>query len=119
MKVIGYSKYIKNFIDYKRSKKDISGNIFLEMLEKYFIKNIMDEEEIQEYEKLDKIKNNNINYEENANDNLMNIETNENEEKNNENENKNEINDFIDLREILSEEVFNEAKKDVFYIDNK
>ena len=119
LKVIGYSKYIKNFIDYKRSKKDISGNIFLEMLEKYFIKNIMDEEEIEEYEKLDKIKNNNINYEENANDNLMNVETNENEEKKNENENKNEINDFIDLREILSEEVFKEAKKEIFYINNK
>ena len=108
LKVIGYSKYVTNFINFKRSKKDYSGNIFLEMLEKYFVNNIMEKEEIDEYEKLNKAKNIDFDNEES-----------ENVDYSNENENKNEMNDFIDLREILSEEMFNEAKKDILYKDNK
>jgi hypothetical protein len=115
LKVIGYSKYVTNFINFKRSKKDYSGNIFLEMLEKYFVNSIMDKEEIDEYEKLNKVKNIDFSNEENENIDY----SNENEEKYNENENKDEINDFIDLREILSEEMFNEAKKDILYKKNK
>ena len=115
LKVIGYSKYVTNFINFKRSKKDYSGNIFLEMLEKYFVNSIMDKEEIDEYEKLNKVKNIDFSNEENENIDY----SNENEEKYNENENKDEINDFIDLREILSEEMFKEAKKDILYKENK
>ena len=122
LKVIGYSKYIANFIYYKEMNEGFSGNIFLEMLEKYFMLNIMDDEEKKEYENLNKIKS--INYEDNDdnnNNNLMNIDPNENENgcKNNEKENKIDINEFIDLRNILSEEEFNTAKQAKFFKDNK
>ena len=118
LKVIGYSKYIKIFIDFKERNKDYSGNNFLESLEKYFTNNIMNEEEITEYENLNKIKN--IDFDNNDNENdkkLMNIEQIENEVKNDENENKNN-NEFIDLRVILSEEQFLKVKQDKFYKDN-
>ena len=67
LKVIGYSKYIKIFIDFKERNKDYSGNNFLESLEKYFTNNIMNEEEITEYENLNKIKN--IDFDNNDNEN--------------------------------------------------
>ena len=114
LKIIGYSKYVKNFIDYKEMKKDYSGNFFLENLEKYFIDKIMDEEEIVEYEQLCKLKNINYDDDNEKKDKLMNIDFNEKENKNNQNEELNQ-NEFIDLREILSEEQFNLAKQDYFF----
>jgi len=57
LKFIGYSEYVSNFIKYKDIKKDSSGNSFLEILEKYFLENILDEEQKIEYEKLCKLKN--------------------------------------------------------------
>ena len=48
LKVIGYSEYVSQFIRYKDIKKDFSGNSFLEILEKYFLENVMDEEQIKE-----------------------------------------------------------------------
>ena len=105
LKVVGYSKYIKNFLEYKEIKKDFSGNNFLEILEKYFINKIMDEEEKEEYEKLCKLKiTNQI-----ENDNDINlVKSNEQES----NSNMEDINEFIDLRELLTEEQFNKAQKE-------
>ena len=119
LKVIGYSKYIKIFIDFRGKNKDISGNNFLEILEKYFRNNILNEEELTEYENLNKIKN--IDYDDNDNEkdnNLMNIEQNENEIKNDENKININDNEFIDLRTILTEEQFLKVKQDKFLNDN-
>ena len=52
LKIIGYSEFLSNFFKFKELKKDFSGNIFLENLEKYFVENIMDDEEKEEFEKL-------------------------------------------------------------------
>ena len=105
LKVVGYSKYIKNFLEYKEIKRDFSGNNFLEILEKYFINKIMDEEEKEEYEKLCKLKI--TNQVENEND--ISLDKSNEQESNN---NMEDINGFIDLRELLTEEQFNKAKKE-------
>ena len=105
LKVIGYSEYIRNLVEYKNLKKDFSGNIFLENLEKFFLENIMDEEEKIEYENLNK-----KNEEENNNTNFIN-------EKKDDGLNKGikDIdNEFIDLRDVLTEDKFNKVKTDIF-----
>jgi len=102
LKVIGYSEYVSNFIKYKDIKKDSSGNSFLEILEKYFLENVLDEEQKKEYEKLCKLKN--IKGDEENHNNLTenNLQS-QSEDIKDENkkmgiENNNEL---IDLREIL------------------
>ena len=107
LKVIGYSDYIRNFVNFKKIKKDFSGNIFLENLEQYFIDNVMDETEKEEYENLNK-KNNQNELDK------MNIINNEKKDNDIDGE-KLEENGFIDLRNVLSEEKFNETKRDIFY----
>lgn len=125
LKVIGYSEYIKNFIEFREAKKDYSGNSFLEILEKHFITNILDEDEVKEYDQLCKLKNltnndyDNDNYIKNQ---LMNGDSNinENEKKDKESENNIKLkidNEFIDIREILSNEEFNKVKQDK-YLEN-
>ena len=41
--------FLTNFVKFKELKKDFSGNIFLENLEKFFVENIMDDEEKEEF----------------------------------------------------------------------
>ena len=109
LKIIGYSEFLSNFIKFKELKKDFSGNIFLENLEKYFVENIMDDEEKEEFEKL--TKKNKLNEIENKNIFI-------NNEKDKDNFSKEKIecdNDFIDLREVLNEQKFMEAQKDIYF----
>ena len=116
LKVIGYSEYVSHFIRYKDIKKDSSGNSFLEILEKYFLENVMDEEQIKEYEKLCKLKN--IKGDEENHNNVEEKELQAESEDNKDDNKKMELennNELIDLREILSEEQFNKAKKDNFF----
>ena len=110
MKVIGYSDYVRYFVEYKDLKKDFSGNIFLENLENFFIENVMDDEEKLEYENLNK---NNSQNENNITLNIINENFNGNDNKNE--KEINPENDFIDLREVLTEEKFFEAQKDIFF----
>ena len=116
LKVVGYSKYIKTFLEFKEMKKDFSGNNFLEILEKYFLNKIMETEEIEEYEKLCKLKS--INYNENEDDKEDNI-INTSEYENKINIVENDVNEFVDLREILTEEQFNKVKQQYIFNDNK
>ena len=111
-KVVGYNEYIRNFIDYRRLVKDFTGNIFLENLEKYFLENVMDEDGKIEYE--------NLNKKTNEESELININLINNENEINDiNKEKTEgENKFFDLREVLSEDAFNEIKQDVFF-ENK
>ena len=88
--------------------------MFLEILEKNFINNIMNEDEIKEYEELCKIKN--INNNDNS-DEIMDVDSNINGEKDNDNIKMKIDDEFIDIREILSEEKFNEVRKDNFLND--
>ena len=109
LKIIGYSEYLKNFVIYKQRKKDYSGNILLENLENYFVENIMDEKEKEEYENVNKI--NIIDEGE-----KINVDINEKKDSNIEQEHIGLINnDFVDLRQVLTEENFNKVKKDVFF----
>ena len=110
MKVIGYSDYVRYFVEYKDLKKDFSGNIFLENLENFFIENVMDDEEKLEYENLNK---NNSQNENNITLNIINENYNGNDNKNE--KEINQENDFIDLREVLTEGKFFEAQKDIFF----
>ena len=112
-KIVGYNEYIRNLLNYKEVMKDFSGNIFLENLEKFFIENVLDEEGKIEYENMNKkedeynIKNININ------------SINNKKESNIIEEEKQQINNkFFDLRNILSEDTFNQIKKEVFYNEN-
>ena len=108
LKVIGYSEYIRNLVEYKNIKKDFSGNIFLENLEKFFLENIMDENEKIEYENLNK-----KNKEENDTSNISNIIN----EKMNESLDKGKIggeDEFIDIRNVLTEDKFNKVKTVIF-----
>ena len=111
-KVVGYNEYIRNFIDYRKLVKDFTGNIFLENLEKYFLENVMDEDGKIEYE--------NLNKKTNEESELININLINNEKKINDinKEKAEDENKFFDLRKVLSEDVFNEIKKDVFF-ENK
>ena len=109
LKIIGYSEFLSNFVKFKELKKDFSGNIFLENLEKFFIENIMDDEEREEFEKISK--KNKLNEFENKNISI-------NNEKNEDNTYKENIeceNDFIDLRQILTEEKFKDAIKEKYF----
>ena len=109
LKIIGYSEYLKNFVIYKQRKKDYSGNIFLENLENFFVENIMDEKEKEEYENVNKI--NIIDEGE-----KINVDINEKKDSNIEQEHIGLINnDFVDLRQVLTEENFNKVKNDVFF----
>ena len=114
LKIIGYSEYIRNFIDLKESKKEFSGNSFLEIIEKYFIQNIMDKEQIIEFEKLCKIKN--VNNDDKNENYLLGEYSEKEKEKENINQIKMDIEkEFIDLRKILSEEQFNKIKENIFF----
>ena len=106
LKVIGYSDYIRNLVEFKKIKKDFSGNIFLENLEKYFVENVMDENEKIDYENMNK--KNQEEYD------LINL-INENKKNDLDKDKIEESNEFIDLRCALSEEKFNEAQKDIFF----
>ena len=106
LKVIGYSDYIRNLVEFKKIKKDFSGNIFLENLEKYFVENVMDENEKIDYENMNK-----KNQEEYDLINLINGNKKNDLDKDKIEEN----NEFIDLRCALSEEKFKEAQKDIFF----
>ena len=109
LKIIGYSEYLKNFVIYKERKKDFSGNILLENLENYFVKNIMDEKEKEEYESMNKI---NIIDE----GDKINVDINEKKNNNFEQEHISLINnEFVDLRQALKEEKFIEVKNDIFF----
>ena len=111
-KIVGYNEYIRNFLNYKEVMKDFSGNIFLENLEKFFLENILDEDGKIEYEnmnkKTDEYNMNNLNQINNKK------EVNITENKKQELENK-----FFDLRNILSEDTFNQIKNEVFFDENK
>jgi len=108
LKIIGYSEYLKNFVIYKQRKKDYSGNILLENLENFFVENIMDEKEKEEYENVNKI---NI-----IEGEKINVDINEKKDSNIEQEHIGLINnDFVDLRQVLTEENFNKVKNDVFF----
>lgn len=107
---LNYSDYVRYFVEYKDLKKDFSGNIFLENLENFFIESVMDDEEKLEYENLNKNNNQNEN---NINLNIINENFNGNDNKNE--KEINQENDFIDLREVLTEEKFCEAQKDIFF----
>ena len=108
LKVIGYSDYIRNFVMFKDIKKDFSGNIFLENLEQFFLENILDEKEKEEFFKL--YKKDSLN--EGDNINIINNKT-IYDDKIMKEKLKFE-NEFIDLRQILTKEKFNEVKNDVF-----
>ena len=82
----------------------------------------MNEDEIKEYEELCKRKN--LKDNDNNTNILMDIDLNINGEKGNNIDNSNNEkmkvdNEFIDIREILSEEKFNEVKQDYFLDDLK
>ena len=103
LRVIGYSKYIRIFYEYKEKNENVEGDEFLIRLEKYFKENILDEDEKSEFINLC---NNNDNKEEYWSD-----------DNNTENEKKieNSIeNEFVNLGEILSEENFNKVNKDYY-----
>ena len=102
LRVIGYSKYIRIFYEYKEKNENIEGDDFLIKLEKYFKENILDEYEKSEFINLCINKDNKEEY--------CSDDDNENEEKI---ENRLE-NEFVDLRVILSEENFNKANKDYY-----
>ena len=109
LKIIGYSEYLKNFVTYKERKKDFSGNILLENLENYFLKNIMDEKEKEEYESMNKT--NIIDEGEKINE-----DNNDKKDGNIEQEHISLINnEFVDLRQVLTEEKFKQVKKDNFF----
>ena len=94
---------------YKERKKDFSGNILLENLENFFVQNIMDEKEKEEYESMNKT--NVIDEGE-----KINVDINEKKVDNIEKEHISLINnEFIDLRQVLTEEIFNEVTKDIFF----
>ena len=112
-KIVGYNEYIRNLLNYKEVMKDFSGNIFLENLEKFFIENVLDEEGKIEYENMNK-KEDEYNIK-NININLIN---NKKESNINEKEKQQINNKFCDLRNILSEDTFNQIKKEVFYNEN-
>ena len=110
LKIIGYSEYLKNFVIYKERKKDFSGNILLENLENFFVENIMDEKEKKQYESMNKT--NIIDEGEKINEN-----NNDKKDGNIEQEHISLINnEFVDLRQALTEEKFNEVKKDNFFV---
>jgi hypothetical protein len=94
---------------YKERKKDFSGNILLENLENFFVKNIMEEKEKEQYESMNKT--NIIDEGEKINEN-----NNDKKDGNIEQEHISLINnEFVDLRQVLTEEKFNEVKKDNFF----
>ena len=105
LRVIGYSKYIRIFNEYKEKNLNIEGDEFLNGLEKHFEENILDDDEKSEYINLCINKDNN--------------EKDYSDADNDDNDKKienNIQNEFIDLRGILSEENFNKVNKDYYYL---